>query len=69
MRLINDIKLDFKDVLILPKRSTLPSRNEVDLMRTYTFINSVTLVISKRKIYNITFMVCQQFIANFLWWI
>lgn len=40
MRIINDIQLDFKDVLILPKRSTLTSRNEVYLERTFTFINS-----------------------------
>lgn len=32
-----DIKLDFKDVLIRPKRSTLSSRREVDLTRTYRF--------------------------------
>ncbi len=30
-------KLDFKDVLIRPKRSTLSSRKEVDLNRKYTF--------------------------------
>lgn len=40
MRIENDIKLDFKDVLIRPKRSTLTSRREVDLNRTYTFRNS-----------------------------
>lgn len=40
MRLIDDTKLDFKDVLILPKRSTLKSRSEVSLERTYNFINS-----------------------------
>jgi GMP reductase len=40
MRLISDTKLDFKDVLFLPKRSTLTSRSEVSLERTYTFINS-----------------------------
>jgi len=39
-RLDTDIKLDFKDVLIRPKRSTLKSRSEVDLARTYTFRNS-----------------------------
>lgn len=39
-RVDNDIKLDFKDVLIRPKRSTLKSRSEVDLNRTYTFRNS-----------------------------
>ena len=33
----NDIKLDFKDVLIKPKRSNLNSRSEVNLNRTYTF--------------------------------
>jgi len=39
-RIEQDIKLDFKDVLIRPKRSTLKSRKEVDLNRTYTFKNS-----------------------------
>lgn len=33
----NEIKLDFKDVLIRPKRSTLTSRSEVDLDKEYTF--------------------------------
>ena len=40
MRIEEDIKLDFKDVLIRPKRSTLHSRKEVDLSRTYTFKHS-----------------------------
>lgn len=40
MRIEDDIKLDFKDVLIRPKRSTLSSRKEVDLARTYTFKHS-----------------------------
>uniref|UniRef100_A0A7S1TGY5 GMP reductase n=1 Tax=Compsopogon caeruleus TaxID=31354 RepID=A0A7S1TGY5_9RHOD len=40
MRIEQDIKLDFKDVLIRPKRSTLRSRSEVDLQRTYVFRNS-----------------------------
>lgn len=39
MRLDNDIKLDYKDVLIRPKRSTLGSRKDVELSRTYTFRN------------------------------
>jgi GMP reductase len=39
MRLEEDIKLDYKDVLIRPKRSTLGSRKEVDLQRGYTFRN------------------------------
>jgi GMP reductase len=41
MRLESDIKLDYKDVLIRPKRSTLGSRKEVELTRTYTFRNYV----------------------------
>jgi GMP reductase len=40
MRIIDDIKMDFKDVLILPKRSKLESRSQVDLIRKYTFQNS-----------------------------
>ena len=33
MHLDNQIKLDFKDVLIRPKRSTLTSRSQVDITR------------------------------------
>jgi len=40
MRIENEIKLDFSDVLIRPKRSTLSSRKEVDLTRNYTFRHS-----------------------------
>lgn len=40
MRIDEDLKLDFKDVLIRPKRSTLRSRSEVSLTRQYTFRNS-----------------------------
>jgi len=40
MRIEDEIKLDFKDVLIRPKRSTLSSRKEVDLKRTYKFKHS-----------------------------
>ncbi len=40
MRIEEDIKLDFKDVLIRPKRSTLSSRKEVDLNRTFKFKHS-----------------------------
>jgi len=39
-RIDNEIKLDFKDVLIRPKRSTLRSRADVDLSRQYTFRNA-----------------------------
>jgi GMP reductase len=37
MRIIEDVKLDYKDVLITPKRSNLSSRSEVKLERTFTF--------------------------------
>jgi GMP reductase len=37
MRIIEDVKLDFKDVLIVPKRSTLTSRNEVNIKRHFKF--------------------------------
>lgn len=40
MRIERDIKLDYSDVLFRPKRSTMSSRGEVDLTRTYTFRNS-----------------------------
>lgn len=37
MRIEEDVKLDFKDVLIRPKRSTLASRKDVDIRREFTF--------------------------------
>lgn len=37
MRIETEIKLDFKDVLIRPKRSTLGSRAEVDIAREFVF--------------------------------
>ncbi|MDP3645718.1 MAG: GMP reductase [bacterium] len=37
MRIEEDVKLDYKDVLIRPKRSTLSSRSEVDITRTINF--------------------------------
>ena len=40
MRIENDVKLDFSDVLIRPKRSTLTSRKNVQLERNFTFIHS-----------------------------
>ena len=40
MRLEEDIKLDYSDVLIRPKRSTLTSRYDVDMTRTYKFVHS-----------------------------
>ena len=40
MRIIDDVKLDFADVLISPKRSQLTSRKEAELTRTFTFKHS-----------------------------
>ena len=40
MRIETEIKLDYKDVLIRPKRSTLRSRKEVSLERSYRTVNS-----------------------------
>jgi hypothetical protein len=40
MKIENDIKLDFKDVLIRPERSTLSSRKEVQLEREFKFKHS-----------------------------
>jgi GMP reductase len=39
MRIENDVKLDYKDVLIRPKRSTLKSRSQVRLERKFKFRN------------------------------
>jgi len=40
MRIEDEVKLDYSDVLIRPKRSTLSSRKEVDLNRTFKFKHS-----------------------------
>lgn len=40
MRIDQEIKLDYQDVLIRPKRSTLTSRKEVQLERTFKFPHS-----------------------------
>jgi GMP reductase len=37
MKILDDVKLDFNDVLILPKRSEYSSRSEVSLERTFKF--------------------------------
>ena len=37
MKIEQELKLDFSDVLIRPKRSTLSSRNEVELERSFIF--------------------------------
>ena len=40
MRIEEEIKLDYSDVLFRPKRSTLKSRREVNLKRKYKFKHS-----------------------------
>jgi GMP reductase len=40
MRIENELKLGFKDVMIRPKRSTLKSRSQVTLEREFTFLHS-----------------------------
>ncbi|WP_238593758.1 GMP reductase [Endozoicomonas atrinae] len=40
MRVEADIKLGFKDVLFRPKRSTLKSRSQVSLERTFRFVHT-----------------------------
>tara|TARA_B100000242_G_scaffold263669_1_gene210746 strand:- start:86 stop:1132 length:1047 start_codon:yes stop_codon:yes gene_type:complete len=40
MRIEHDVKLDYQDVLFKPKRSTLTSRKDVDLTRSFKFYNS-----------------------------
>ena len=58
MRIEEDQKLDYSDVLIRPKRSTLGSRKEVDLQRGFTFRNykGNTLVNSHRHYKGIPLM-------------
>ena len=41
MRIENEVLLDYSDVLIRPKRSTLGSRKDVDLNRKFKFVNYV----------------------------
>jgi GMP reductase len=40
MRINTECKLNFEDVLLQPKRSTLSSRRDVDMTRKFTFRNS-----------------------------
>lgn len=42
MQIENDVKLDFKDVLFRPQYSTLTSRSEVSIERTFNFKHSQT---------------------------
>lgn len=44
MKIRDGIGLDFDDVLIVPQRSTIQSRSQVDLTRDYKFINSENII-------------------------
>jgi GMP reductase len=44
MQIINELKLDFDDVLIRPKRSKTGSRSQVGLTRCYKTLNSGQLI-------------------------
>ena len=46
MRIETDIKLDFSDVLLKPKRSTLPSRKDVELERDFSFWKGLPIMSS-----------------------
>lgn len=46
MRIDNEVKLDYADVLIRPKRSTLDSRAKVDLGRDFGFFKGVPIIAS-----------------------
>jgi len=50
MRIENEVLLDYSDVLIRPKRSTLGSRKEVNLEREFTFRNK--LAVDQDVLYN-----------------
>ena len=42
MKIESDPKLDFNNVLIRPKRTTLTSRSQVDIEREFTFPHSTS---------------------------
>jgi GMP reductase len=44
MRIQEDTKLDYKDVLVIPKRSTLKSRRDVNLLRKIEFKNRKSIL-------------------------
>ena len=50
MRIEEDLKLGFKDVLIRPKRSTLKSRSEVELERHLHIPNTPRLSWQARQL-------------------
>src|SRR3990167_10462976 len=66
MRISDDVKLDFQDVLLVPQRSTLTSRKDVDIERSFTFKHSGkkwkgTPVIAANMVNTGTFVMAQAF--------
>lgn len=66
MRIDNEIRLDFKDVLIRPKRSALQSRSQVSLERTFVTKHSkqtitCTPIIAANMDTTGTFEICKEF--------
>ena len=41
---IHEVKLDFKDVLLRPKRSSIKSRADVEIKRKFTFLHSKVIM-------------------------
>ena len=56
MRFENDMKLDYKDVLLCPKRSKLTSRKEVDLKRSFKYANYHSAVDEEIDYYGVPIM-------------
>lgn len=57
-RIDNDVKLDFKDVLIRPKRSTIKSRNDVIKIIFYSYIFKLNTYLYERLIYYVSTRFC-----------
>jgi len=62
MRIEEDIKLGFKDVLIRPKRSILKSRSQVNLARCFSFKYSASIWsgIPIIAVYGLAYLLLQQ---------
>lgn len=68
MRIEQGIALDFQDVLLKPKRSTIESRKEVNLERTFTFLHATMpwmgVPIISSNMTSVTTMDVAQIMAN-----
>jgi len=69
MRLLDDVKLDFDDVLIVPARSTIESRKDVVLEREFLFYHSPRKwigipIICSNMVPLTSEAMCKEFAAN-----